>query len=286
MRPRAAVAAAAAAIALLLSSADAAGGAWAVRSTGSAGAASGQLAAPTGTGVTWDPVVHLRWTPSASTWATGQRVLRAVAPGGPWTQLGTDLAAGATSYDDVAGAGTFHYAVQALSASWTSALSPVATRSDRRYVLTGAAPTGSASGCSTANSTTGMQQGFVPTGTGVSATLGTTTFAFCSDTWTSGQSLPAGTTSMTAYVHNSHNKNACSVVVGLSVGTTSLGSATVSIPGTTAVTAQTLSVTTSGATFTTGQRVTLTLAPQGGACGSTTVHGASSTYPSSVTLTG
>lgn len=286
MSPGAAVAATAAALALLLSSADAADGAWAARGFGSSAAASGQLAAPTGTSITWDPVVQLRWTPSASTWATGQRVVRAVDPDGPYTQLGVDLPPTATTYDDPAGAGTFHYAVQAVAASWTSGLSPLATRADPRYVLTGSAPTTSATGCSTASSTSGMQQGFIPTGSGQSVTLGTTTFGFCTDAWTEGQSLPAGTTTMTAYVQNTHNKNACSVVVDVSVGSTSLGSATVTIPAKmTAVTAQTWSVTTEATSFTTGQRLTLTLAPQGRSCGNAVVHGASSTYPSSVTLT-
>lgn len=288
MRPRAAVAVTAAALALLLSSADVADGAWAARSAGTSGAASGQLAAPTGTSVTWDPVVHVKWTPSTSTWATGQRVLRAVAPGGPYTQLGPDLAATATAYDDAAGAGTLHYYVQAVGASWTSALSPVATRADRVYVLTGAAPTTSTTGCAAANSVTGMQQGFSPSGTGQSPTLNTTTFAFCTDPWLAGQSLPAGTTTMTAYVQNINNNKACSVIVGLSTAGVSLGSTTVSIPAKMpAVAAHTWSVTTTAKTFTTGERVTLTLAPQSnGGCGNTTLHGASSTYPSSVTLTG
>jgi hypothetical protein len=273
------------AAALVLTAADAASAGWTVTGAGAAGASAAVLAPPTATTVTWDPTVHVSWTSTTSSWATGHRVLRAVAPDGPYTQI-ADLPLGSSTVDDAPGAGTHYYTVVAYRAGWTSARSPVAARSDRTYVLTGAAPS-STTGCAAANSITGMQQGFVPSGTGVSASLGTTTYSFCTQPWTTGQTLPAGTTTMTAYVENT-NKNACSVIVELSVGGTSLGSATVSVPGLqSAGSPLTWSVATAAASPTTGQRVTFTLRPQGGGgCNNSTIYGGGAATPASVTLTG
>jgi hypothetical protein len=163
----------------------------------------------------------------------------------------------------------------------------VVVRSDRDYVLTGAAPTGGTTGCSTAASITGIRQGHVPTGAGVSAVLGTTSYSLCTDAWSAGQSLPAGTTTMAAYVANTHNRTACSVGLAVRAGTTVLGTATVSVnPGDVATAPVSWLVPTIGHSFTTGQRVTVTLTPAGGqGCTSTTLRAAGAAYPSKVTLT-
>ncbi len=108
----------------------------------------------------------------------------------------------------------------------------------------------------------------------------------CTDTWTTGQTLPSGTTTVAAHFANTSAK-ACSIVLGLSVAGTSLGSATVSVAARQAATSPvTLGVATSAHTFTTGQQATLTLRGQScGGCDKTTLYAGSSTYPTKVTLT-
>ena len=263
----------------------AASAAWSATAAGSAPVSAATLAGPGSTTLTWDPTVHVTWTASPSTWASGYRVLRGVSPTA-LSQLGADHAA-PTTVDDSPGAGTHYYAVVAYRDGWTSPLGTVLARDDRNYVLTGAAPTNGTTGCATASSITGMRQGFPLTGTGVSPTLGATTYSLCTETWTAGQSLPAGATTATAYVANTSNKSACSVGITVTGGTTALGNATVSIPpGQTAATPMTWSVTTSAHAFVTGERLTVTLTPGGGqGCNNTTLRAASSTYPSKVTLT-
>lgn len=258
---------------------------WSSTASGSSSAAAMTLAAPSSTTLTWDPTVHVTWTASASTWASGYRLLRGVAPGS-LSQLGGDHPA-PTTVDDSPGAGTHYYAVVAYRDGWTSQLGTVVARSDRDYVLTGAAPTGGSAGCATAASITGMRQGHPLSGTGVSATLGTTTYSLCTDAWTTGQSLPSGSTTVVAYVANGHNKTACSVALGVTAGTTSLGTATVSVPpGQTAASPMVWAISTSTYTFTSGQRLAVTLTPGGGTgCNNTTIRAGSSTAPSKVTLT-
>lgn len=259
--------------------------AWSATAAGSALASATTLAPPASTTLTWDPTVHVTWTASSSDWAAGYRVLRGVAPDA-LTNLVADQPT-PTTVDDLPGAGTHYYAVVAYRNGWTSPRGTVVARSDRAYLLTGAAPTNGTTGCATATSITGMRQGFPLTGTGVSATLGSTTYTVCTDTWTTGQSLPAGSTTVTAYVGNTHNKTACSVAVDVRAGTTSLGSATISIPaGQTATAPMEWTVPTTAFSFTTGQRVSVTLTPAGGqGCNNTTLRAASSTSPSKVTLT-
>ena len=276
-----------AAVALVLLPTQGAAGAWGVTASGTSRGASEVLAPPTALKGAWSPGVRLTWTPSASAWATRQRVLRAVTPTGARTVL-AELDRSVASYDDPVGAGSYYYWVQAfLDGSWTSSLAEATPhRVDRTYVLNPSAPA-STTGCAPAGVARGMQQGLPLVSTSTTATLGSTVYTFCTDTWSSGQALPAGSTTVTAHVANTANK-ACSVVVGVSVAGTSLGSATVSIEaGRTATTAAVWSLDTTARTFTTGQRLSVTLTPQsGGGCNSTTLHAGSTAHPSRVTLTG
>lgn len=271
--------------ALTLAGPGVAGAAWSVDAVGASRAAGGVLAPPSATSVTWDPTVHVTWTGTTSSWASGHRILRAVAPDGPFSPV-AEVPLGVSTTDDTPGAGTHYYAVVAYRGSWTSPAGPVAARSDRTYVITGAAPTSTA-GCAAGTHTLGMQQGFVPTGAGVSATMGTTTFSLCTDTWTAGQSLPAGTTTMKAYVANT-NPKPCSVVVEVTTGGTTLGSATAEIPGNHPVSSPlSWSLPTSSVTFSGTEQVTVSLRPQGGGgCNTSTIYAGGDTTPASVTLTG
>lgn len=259
---------------------------WTASASGAVTVPASTLAAPANTTLTWDPTVRIGWTASTSSWATGYRVLRGVTTGA-LTQIGSDQSATARTLDDSPGAGTHYYAVVAYRNGWTSAPTAVRARADRDYMLTGLAPASGTGGCATAASITGMQQGHVPSGTGVSAVLAATTFTVCSEPWTTGQSLPGGSTTMTAHVSNTTPNKECSVGLTLMGGTTTLGTATVTIPaGQSAAAAMTWSVPTTAHAFTTGQRLSVTLAPGGGVgCDKTSFYAASSTYPSKVTLT-
>jgi hypothetical protein len=202
------------------------------------------------------------------------------------TQLGGDRPAAATLID-APGAGTYHYAVVAFHQGWTSQPSTVVKREDPNYVLTGAAPTNGTSGCATAASIGGMQQGHQTSGAGVSPLLASTTYALCTDTWTAGQTLPAGTTTVTAYTSNTHGTQSCAVALAVRVGSTTLGTASEAVPsGTTATSPLVWSVQTLAHSFTAGQRLTVTLTPGGGGgCNNSRIHAAGTTSPSKVTLT-
>ena len=65
--------------------------------------------------------VNLAWTPSASPFVAGHRVLRATAPGGPWTTVATLGAAAATYNDTAASYNTqLFYYLQAFRVGWTA----------------------------------------------------------------------------------------------------------------------------------------------------------------------
>ena len=92
------------------------------------------LAAPTGVAATVQSnggTVRVSWTATASTWATGHRVLRATASGGPYTQIQQIAGRTTVTFDDVPGTGTFYYVVRGYysgnGANWESANSSQAT---------------------------------------------------------------------------------------------------------------------------------------------------------------
>ena len=79
------------------------------------------VAAPTGLTATGAPTVTLGWTATASTWATGHRVLRATASGGPYTQIAEISPRTTVSYQDTPGVGTYYYVVRGYYGTWESA---------------------------------------------------------------------------------------------------------------------------------------------------------------------
>jgi hypothetical protein len=259
--------------------------AWSVSADGTSAAAADTLAAPTSVTVTWNPVVHVSWTASASPWATGYRVLRAVAPAGPWTQI-ADVAAPTTTVDDTPGAGTYYYAVQAYKEGWSSTVSDVAARSDATYVFRSTSGfTGTT--CPASAGRYDMEQGYVPTGAGGGAPV--SDLSFCTDTFRTGQFLPAGQTTVTAYAANSNNKNCTMTLILLQNGATLLGYGTGTVPaGKTTAAPLTWTFSTSSVAFATGDRLMLQVSAQGNSgtnnCSDTRVWDDGAAVPSRVTL--
>ncbi len=135
-----------------------------------------------------------------------------------------------------------------------------------------------------------MQQGYGAAGPEQNGrmyfNLAVKTYAFCSDVFTTGQSLPAGTTTVNAYIKND-NGFACPMSVTVAVnGTTTLGSANVSVPGGSAKQLRSWPITTSAVAFTSGDRISVRFASQTGACLHTYLYWNGLDSPSNVTLTG
>lgn len=280
MRTQGAVAAALA-LALVPGSAS---GAWSAGGSGSNRATAAVLAGPTALTATWNPTVRLSWPASASSWAGGYRVQRSIAPGGPFANV---LTTTATTADDSPGAGTHYYRVVTEKAGWSSAPSPVFARADATY---GVAATSAytATNCPGGTARVDLQQGHVPTSTaGQSLPLGSgTTAALCSDTFTTGQAQPAGTTRLVLYTSNTTNSKDCPLTVAIARnGTTALGSAAATIlAGQSTSNPLTVDVPTAAvASFTTGDRITAVLTP-GASCNGTTLFAAGSQVPSRLVL--
>jgi hypothetical protein len=273
-----------AAAAIVLHSAGPASAAWDVGGTGTSRADAAVLAAPSDLAVSWDPTVHLSWKQSASSWTGGYRIWRSVAASGPFTQIAA-VPASTTKMDDSPGAGTHYYTVRAYREAWTSPASNTVARSDPRYVIkAGSEFTGT--NCAGADVKLGMQQGHAPTGTATPVNLQKTSFVYCTDVFTTGQSQPAGTTTVTAYVTNT-GSTSCDVRMILTVnGTTELGRAIHGVPPTgTTVTKVSWSFPTSGASFATGDRVNLSLAQVVNGCPTKVdLYSDGANAPSAVTL--
>ncbi|MBI2913817.1 MAG: DNRLRE domain-containing protein, partial [Chloroflexi bacterium] len=79
------------------------------------------LDAPTGLTASGGSSVLLNWTATADTYATGHRVLRGTASGGPYSQVAEVTPRTTTTYDDSPAAGTYYYVVRAFYQSWESA---------------------------------------------------------------------------------------------------------------------------------------------------------------------
>jgi hypothetical protein len=82
------------------------------------------LAAPTGLGASGTSTVTLSWTATTSGSASGTRVFRGTASGGPYTQIAQIAGLATTSTTDTPGTGTFYCVVEAYynggGANWTS----------------------------------------------------------------------------------------------------------------------------------------------------------------------
>ncbi len=79
------------------------------------------LNAPTGVGATGGTSVSLTWTATSDTYASGHRVLRGTAAGGPYAQIAEITPRTTTTYVDSPGNGTFYYVARAFFQNWESA---------------------------------------------------------------------------------------------------------------------------------------------------------------------
>ena len=91
--------------------------------------ASDTLNPPAGLGATGGASVSLSWTATADTYASGHRVLRGTATGGPYTQIAEVTPRTTTTYPDSPAAGTYYYVVRAFYQSWESVNSNEASAS-------------------------------------------------------------------------------------------------------------------------------------------------------------
>ena len=89
--------------------------------------ATATLAAPTGVSATVlanGGTVHVAWTATSSTWASGHRLYRATNSGGPYTLIQQIAGTATVTYDDLPGVGTFYYVARgyynANGANWES----------------------------------------------------------------------------------------------------------------------------------------------------------------------
>lgn len=92
-------------------------------STGILGAPTNPSASPgTCTAFRNDRIV-LNWAATASSWADGYEIARSLAPGGPYTVIGTVSGVGTTTFNDgpLAFSTTYHYAIRSTRNLWRSA---------------------------------------------------------------------------------------------------------------------------------------------------------------------
>lgn len=75
---------------------------------------------PTSLTATSGASVNLSWTATANTYASGHRVLRGTATGGPYTQIAEVTPRTTTTYIDSPAAGTYYYVARAFYQSWES----------------------------------------------------------------------------------------------------------------------------------------------------------------------
>jgi hypothetical protein len=81
---------------------------------------SDSLNAPTALGATGGASIDLSWTATTDTYATGHRVYRGTASGGPYSQIAEITPRTTVTYNDVPAAGTYYYVVRAYYQSWES----------------------------------------------------------------------------------------------------------------------------------------------------------------------
>ena len=82
--------------------------------------ASDTLNPPTLLAATGGASASLSWTATADTYASGHRVLRGTATGGPYTQIAEVTPRTTTTYIDSPAAGTYYYVARAFYQSWES----------------------------------------------------------------------------------------------------------------------------------------------------------------------
>ncbi len=78
------------------------------------------LSPPSGLTATGGASVQLQWTATPDAYASGYRIYRSDASGGPYTLVGEATPRTATSYTDAPSSGTYFYVVRAFFQSWES----------------------------------------------------------------------------------------------------------------------------------------------------------------------
>lgn len=246
------------------------------------------LQSPSGLTVAWTPAVDLSWTASASTGASGYRILRATSAGGPYALIAQISPRTTTTYTDAPGAGTFYYRVRAYygTTTWESVDSNTAARQDSTFVFKSTS-TFTGTNCSGGTRLRDMQQGFTPSNPEETLTPtgpGGATMTFCSDVLPV-QPMAAGTTTVNAWFDNTRNKDCVITATLLVNGTTSLGAGTVTVPQNSALALRTWSFATTARTFAAGDRLNLRIATAASNdCRDTTLHYDGATTNSRVTV--
>jgi len=88
------------------------------------------LNAPTSLSATGGATIALNWTATSDTYASGHRVLRGTAAGGPYSQIAEITPRTTVNYTDDPGAGTYYYVVRAFHQNWESVNSNEASATD------------------------------------------------------------------------------------------------------------------------------------------------------------
>jgi hypothetical protein len=282
---------AAAAIAAVAVSATVGGSLAAFRSiTQNAGSslATDTLAAPTGLSAAGNPTVNLSWTATTSAWASGYRIYRATAAGGPYTQVAQVTGVATTSYSDSPGAGDFYYVARAYygTTTWVSPASNEVLRRDSTFVFKSS--TGlTGTNCVNAQKKRDMEAAYAPAGPEESHRRngGTGTVSFCSIAFPGGQTVAAGTTTVRAYFNNTAAQT-CTITARLyRNGVTSLGTANTVIPAASAKTLRTWSFATVSTSLAAGDRLNLLLTwGNTASCNSTNLFWNASASASNVTV--
>jgi hypothetical protein len=246
------------------------------------------LVAPTGLSAAGNPTVNLSWTATTSGWASGYRVYRGTAAGGPYTQVAQVTGVATTSYSDSPGAGNFYYVVRAYygTTTWVSPASNEVLRRDSTFVFKSS--TGlTGTNCFTAQKKRDMEAAYAPAGPEEThrRSGGTGTVSFCSIEFPGGQTLAAGTTTVRAHFNNTANAT-CTITARLyRNGTTSLGSANIVIPAASAKALRTWSFATVSTSLAAGDRLGLLLTwGNTASCNSANLYWNASTSASQVTV--
>jgi hypothetical protein len=94
---------------------------------------------PTGLSGSGGSTISLSWTATSDTYASGHRVLRGTASGGPYTQVSEITPRSTTTYNETPAAGTYYYVTRAFYGNWESANSSEtsATISSSSWLATG-----------------------------------------------------------------------------------------------------------------------------------------------------
>ncbi len=160
------------------------------------------LTAPTNVTAAGGASVVLNWTPTTDTYASGHRVFRATASGGPYSQIAQVTPRTTATYTDNPGAGSFYYVLRAYYQSWESVDSSQVSSGSTGYRDCGAnAPVTSGSGDNNGFETTPANACTDGGGSAQDANSGTGSGTSCTATgkdrhmfYNYGFTVPAGST--------------------------------------------------------------------------------------------